>query len=175
MINATLENILTYSEVLARQRAGFLRASEIPVEAVVSLPIPTLRAGEPGFAFFAVPTSNVLLQPVEQGPPDRWWTVSARNGHLLVYALCRVVPFAPAGDLKGITVPADHRTLAEIRQDASGIEGQMNALAPLFFAGEAGDAEARKALMQLLASHLKEPVLLYYRALAADFFTWLDA
>lgn len=175
MINATFANLLTYSDVLVRQRAGFLRASEIPVEFLVSLPMPTQRCGEPGFALFASPTSSALIQPVEQGPPDRWWAVSAKNGHLLLYAFCRVVPFAGETALDRVTMPAEQRTVAQIREDADAIEQQMNALAPLFFAGEAGEAAARKALLEALTRHLKEPVLPCYRALAPDFFAWLGA
>ncbi|MCW3096892.1 MAG: hypothetical protein JWL77_2510 [Chthonomonadaceae bacterium] len=175
MINATLENLLTYSEVLVRQRAGFLRASEIPVEFLVSLPMPTLRSGEPGFALFAAPTSSAFRQPVEQGPPDRWWTVSAKNGHLLIYAFCRIVPIATETTLDSVTMPPEQRTVAQIREDADAIEQQMNALAPLFFAGEAGEPEPKKTLLELLTRHLKEPVLPYYRALAPDFFAWLGA
>lgn len=175
MMTATLENLLTYSDVLVRQRAGFLRASEIPVEFIVSLPMPTLRGGEPGYAFFACPSSNVLIQPVNQNPPDRWWIMSAGNGKLAVYALCRVVSFSPEAHLKRRTMPAEQRTVAQIREDADAIERHMNALAPLFFAGEAGDVGARQTLLSALTTHLKEAVMPYYQALAPDFFTWLRA
>jgi hypothetical protein len=174
-MTATLENLLTYSDVLVRMRAGFLRASEIPVEHLVSLPMPTRRTSEPGFAFFACPTSSRFVTPLQHGPPDRWWVMGAANGKLEIYALARVVPLATNVSLARITMPEEARSLAQIREDADSIERQMNALAPRFFAGEPGESAERGALLQALTAHLKEPMLPAYTAVAPDFFAWLRA
>lgn len=174
MTTATLKNLLTYRQILARQQTGALRTSEIPTEANVSLPMPTLRTGEPGFAFFANKTSNMFTSPVTQSPPDRWWIVNATNGSLALYALSRVLSFAPEISLDRVTLPPERRTVAQVIADTDAIEQQMNALAPLFFAGEPGEKEARETLLQKLKTHLEEPMMPTYRALAPDFFAWLS-
>ncbi len=175
MTSATLENLLSYSQILVRQKTGSLRASEIPTEFQVSLPMPTLRSGEPGFAFFANATSSLFTSPITHSPPDRWWIVNADNGRLALYALVRVQAFAPEIPLDRVTLPPETRTVAQVVADAEAITQQMNGLAPLFFAGEAGDQEARKALLQKLTIHLTAPMLPSYRALTPDFFAWLEA
>lgn len=166
---------ITYSDALARQRGGFLRDSEIPVEHTISLPLPTRRGGEPAFAAFAASMSGALRPPFQQSAPDRWWLTSAYSGRLRVYALCQVVPLASESALAGATLPAETRTLAQVRADADALEQAMNALVPAFFAEEPGDPEARHALSAALAAHLPEPILPHYLALAPDFFAWLDA
>lgn len=166
--------LLGYSAVRDRQRTHPLRMSEIPVEHAVSLPVPTKRWGGPAYAFFASPSLRRPGQPVQQGAPDRWWVVSAFGGGVVIYALWKAVPFAESIGWESTTLPAVGATIAELKQALSHIEGLMNALAPAFFAGEGGDAGARKSLSRALASFIPEPLKPQYRALAPDFFAWLE-
>jgi hypothetical protein len=148
--------------------------SEIPVEHAVSLPIPTNRWGGPGYAFFASPALRRPGQPVRQDAPDRWWVVSARGGGGIVYALWKAVPFAEGDGWGGVTLPAVASTIAELKQALARIGGLMDTLAPAFFAGEAGDAGARESLSRELASFIPGLLMPQYRALASDFFEWIE-
>jgi len=85
------------------------------------------------------------------------------------------VPMAGDANWQKVTLPPVERTVDELRQTLAQIEEKMNGLAPTFFAGEAGDRAARAELAHLLSQILPDPLLPQYRALAPDFFAWLDA
>lgn len=165
---------LTYSEIRLRQRNSPLRQSEIPVEHAVSLPMPTLRFGTPMYASFASPAQRQPQQPMRQGAPDRWWAVDARSGHLLLYAGVAVVPIAPDAHWETVTLPAVASSVEELRQGLAQIEEKMNGLAPVFFAGETGEKADRDALTAALLKVLPDPIVPQYRAVAPDFFAWLE-
>ncbi len=165
--------ILPYSEIRERMRAHPLRQVEIPVEHAVSLAMPTRRFGAPGYAYFASPTTRRVGEPVRQSPPDRWWVLSAQTGRLLIYSLVEVQPFAEP-EWAACQLPPVLLSVAELRQALENIEQLLDQVVPGFFAGRAGDRATLRALSDLLAVHLPVPMLPQYKALAADFFAWLD-
>jgi hypothetical protein len=167
--------LLSYGEVRSRQRTHALRQTEVPVEHAVSLPLPTRRWAGPGFAFFAAPALRAPDRPPVHGAPDRWWVVDARGGGLLVYALFAAVPFASSVAWGESELPPEARSLGELRQSLQQIEMQMDAVATDFFAGRPGDPAARRALAEALKVYLPALLQPQYRALAPDFFSWLEA
>ena len=166
---------LSYSDIRQKQRNSPLRQSEIPVEHAVSLPMPTLRFETPAYAGFSAPAVRRPQEPVQQGAPDRWWAVDARNGHLLLYSHTPTVPIAAGANWQKVTLPPVVKTVDDLRQTLAQIEEKMNGLVPAFFAGESGDKAGRAELARLLSEILPDPLIPQYRALAPDFFTWLDA
>lgn len=149
-------------------------ASEIPVEHAVSLGLPTRRFADPGYAFFASPTVRQPCQPLEQGPPARWWVLHARRGNLLIYAQCHVYHFAPNGAFTPVVLPAITRSNAEQAAALEMIALLITGVVPAFFAGEPGEADVRAALLETLVADLPAPLLPQYRALVPDFFNWLE-
>src|SRR5262249_24604337 len=126
-------------------------------------------------AFFASPALRTPGKPVEQGPPDRWWAAQAHGGGIMIYALWQVARYAEDANWSTVVLPPVSRSIDEMRQALKNIEELMDALAPAFFAGEKGDDQARKELAEALAATLPEPIMPQYRALAPDFFAWLEA
>jgi len=163
-MNAPQTTLLTYSNVRNRLRTHMLRQTEIPVEHAVSLPLPTTRWLGPGYAFFASPALRQPGQPVEQGAPDRWWVVDAYGGRLIAYTLWKALPYADGVQWTTVQLPPPAVSLDELRQALVNIERLMEALVPTFFAGEVGEAGARKALAEALKVHLPAPLLPQYRA-----------
>jgi len=166
--------LLTYKEIRQRMQRHPIRQSEVPIEHEVSLPVPTLRCGQPAFGFFACSASRRPGQPTRLSPPDRWWAFRAQGGQLLGYNLSAVVPFAASPAWTDVEVPAPSPTVAGVRQLLADIEAMHEALAPEFFAGNAGDAESRAALVKMLRQFAPDPLLQQYRAMAPDFFAWLE-
>ena len=82
-------DLLKYSEVRRRLMTLAIVVSDVPVEAAVSLPMPTRRWARPGYGVFAAPAVRLPGRAPIQGPPDRWWLLF--NGpiecRLLVYAI----------------------------------------------------------------------------------------
>ena len=174
-MSAAKEKLLSFSEARERQRSHPLRTYEIPVEHAVSLPLPTRRWGTPAYASFASPALRRPGQPVEQGAPDRWWAVGAHGGRLIIYALWKAAQYADGVNWTTVALPQVTATIAELKEALSRIEELMDALVQAFFAGEGGDVQGRKALSDALEAYLPEPIKLQYRALAPDFFAWLEA
>ncbi len=167
--------ILPYSRVRKEFGVHPLRRAEIPVEHFVSLLMPTMRWGAPGYAGFAAPARRVPGAPRALRAPDRWWAVAAAGGSLLAYALVGAVPFA--GDLgqQQVTVPAPTRSVAGIEEDLLVIDQLMDQACPAFFAGQAAQATLRQDLLEAVRGHVSEEVLPWYQALAPDLFGWLLA
>ncbi len=165
--------LLTFTEARQRLRTHPLRLAEIPQEFAVSLPLPTRRWREPAYAVFAGPAIRRPGQPTEHDPPDRWWVMAAQSGHTLIYALTRVQHFCdtPCGRV----AVSPQGTLVEVQQALERAAASLDRLAPLFFVGEPGGADDRRALYQALASLVPPPLLPQYRALTPDFFAWLEA
>jgi hypothetical protein len=165
---------LSLTEIRERLKTHSLLRAEVPIEHYISIPLPTKRWAGPAYACFASPASRRPGQPVVQGAPDRWWVMSAHGGSLIIYALWDVFPYAEVAGWTTVTLPPVTRSIAEQQQDMASIELLMNTLAPAFFGGESSDTRTRKALLEALAAHLPEPLLPQYRALAPDFFAWLE-
>lgn len=172
---APVKKILSYSEIRNAQRTHPLQKALVPVEHAVSLPIPTKRAGHLAYAFFAAAAARQPGKPMRQGAPDRWWLLDAHgSASVIIYALSEVQPFSTE-NFEAVTLPLISGTLADLKAALANLEAQMNALTPVFFADDAGDAEAKKELLTSLLAVLPEPLQPQYRALAPDFFAWLGA
>jgi len=163
---------LTYQA--ARNLVPRIRAAEVPVEHAISLPIPTRRWGVPGFAHFAAPALRDPEGPTRQSPPDRWWVIDARRSRLIVYALVSAVPFAPGVTFEACELHSAQHTLDELRQAHADLEQALDAVLVDFFLGQPGTAVARRLAAERLAKVVAEPLLPIYRALAPDFYAWLD-
>lgn len=168
-------NWISLAEARERMRTHPLRLAEVPIEHAVSMPLPTRRFGLPGFAFFAAAALRQPGKPVHQQPPDRWWVVDAAGGRVLVYALTRVAPFAEGAAWAACELPPVGGTLSELRQRQAEAEKALAPLAAAFFAGAAADAAERRAGLAHLLGLLPPPLLPQYRALAPDFFAWLES
>jgi hypothetical protein len=166
---------LTYQQAREQQRTHPVRVAEVPVEHAVSLPLPSLRFGVPAYAQFAAPALRSPDHPQQQGPPDRWWVLDARSGRLVVYALMSAVPFAVGASFGAVTLPPFGCSLDELRKRHAELDDLLGALSPLFLTGRPGEPAARKHARELLETVVRAPLLDRYRALAPDFFSWLEA
>jgi hypothetical protein len=165
--------LLPYADL----RRGFahpaVRDAEVPTGHSVSLPVPTLRQGVAGYAGFAGPALRRPGVPLRLGTPDRWWVVDAGRGALLSYGRTAAIPFAddlPAGP---VTVDLG-RTVAEAREDLAVLTELIDTVAPRFFAGDDADPAARRATADQLTAVVGAGTVAWYRALAPDFFAWLE-
>lgn len=174
-IGGNMEHLshVSYLDVVAGSHKGAIREVEVPIGHSLSLPIPTLKFGIPAYAAFASPAVREPEQPVVQGPPDRWWLMDARNGALALFAYCNIYPFTQEHFTK-VALPRPVGAVAELRQNLVDIQRQIEVLAPVFFCGEEGEAEARHHLHQALK--LRIPAVLWpqYQAIATDFLAWLS-
>jgi len=167
-------SLLTYTQARDRQNKGSIRQTEVPIEHYVSLPMPTKRGPAPAYAFYASPGIRRAGQPFRIGAPDRWWMLDAHTGRTVLYSLVSAHPFANGATWSSIDLPPTGESVQQVRERLKEIEERMNALAPTFFQGEAGDAGERQALAQLLEAQIPEPLRPQHRALAPDFFAWLE-
>ncbi len=168
-------NYLSYTKIQELLKSSALRRSEVPVEHAISLPLPTLRTGQPGYAFFAAPAVRRPGTPAQQGAPDRWWISDAENNQTLLFAHCRVYSFTHDRDFQTEELPPPNRGIAELRGALQELNQQMNEITPLFFGGTPADTDRRRAVAEVLLSLLPEPLQPQYRALAPDFFAWLES
>ncbi|HEX5416281.1 MAG TPA: hypothetical protein VFZ25_11485 [Chloroflexota bacterium] len=168
-------NYLSYAEARRRLKTMAIVISDVPTEAAVSLPIPTKRYTLPGYAVFAAPAVRIPGQPPVQGAPDRWWVLNARGGHLVLYGLTAVLPFAPGETFGDVTLPNPNRPIDELRDDLAVLDRVMSGVVNEFFAGAAGEADRRRAVSETLALVIPAVLAPRYRALAPDFFSWLEA
>lgn len=164
---------LTYQA--ARNFVPRIRAAEVPVEHAISLPIPTRRWGLSGYAYFAAPAFRDPEGPTRQSPPDRWWVIDARRTRLLVYALASAMQFDSGATFLPCELPAGTRALDELRRAHVRLDQAMNAVVADFFLGQPGAVDARRLASECWADLVPEPLAPIYRALAPDFFAWLDA
>ena len=165
---------MSYTELRERQKSHILIRSEIPIEHAISLPLPTMRWGEPSYAYFAAPALRRPEEPMQQSAPDRWFVLAAHGGRLTIYALTKSIPFPSDAAFEAVTLPRVAMSREELRQSLKTMEGMLDSLTPRFFAGEAGDAIERRNLGAMLAELLPKPLQAQYRALAPDFFSWLE-
>jgi hypothetical protein len=166
---------LSQQQFFERERAHPLRQYDVPVTHAISLAVPTLRAGIPGYARFASPAQRVPGKPQVQGIPDRWWIFSAIDGRLICYALYAAFPFAPGYSFDTVELTAPSITIAAIQKRLKDIETLLDLNASLFFECKSGDRTARSRLHELITQQVSELLEPQYRALAPDFFAWLEA
>lgn len=164
--------ILTYAELRQSQKTHYLRQHEIPVEHSLSWPVPTLRWGIPAYACFASPAHRMPGKPLVQGPPDRWWLIDARNGHLLLYALTRLHPFSQEA-WSDVEFPAVQRSLAEQKELLAGLEQHMATAADRFLSGEQLSSSEQADLKAVFSALVPDSLAAQYHALVPDFFEWL--
>ena len=166
--------VLDYPEIRRRQAQLRIRLDEVPVEHHVSLPLPSLRGGEPAYACFAGPAVRAPGAPLRVGTPDRWWVVRATDLRLVTYALVRSVAFAPTLSPGPVLVPQTGRSMRELRADEELLDGLMTTAAARFFAGESPGGALADDLTGALATLVPAALMPWHRALTPDFFTWLD-
>lgn len=166
---------LALAEVMERQKTHWLRRAEVPIEHYVSIPLPTTRWAEAGFACYAAPALRRRGERTRVSPPDRWWVVAASGGHLLVYALCAAVPYAEELPAEPEIMPAPRGGIAELKDQLAEIGELAEKLAPRFFAGQPGDADRRQRLTALLQSQLPGRMWQWQAALTPDFLEWLGS
>jgi hypothetical protein len=170
----------SYAQAGALLSSHSLRSSEIPIESYASLPMPSLRWKQPTWACFAAPS---LMRPGQNriGLPDRWWAIDAKSGRLAAYAREDIVSAlhldANAVDVvDGIVEikPTGH-TFEEV-QDARGRVGTAIALvSEAFFEQRPAPGSNRAKVIAALDAALPREILALHRALAPDFFAWLES
>lgn len=170
----SLDTYLSCEQIQKRIQTNSLRRSEIPMEHSISLPLPTLRAGQPGYAFFASPALRVPGEPLRQGTPDRWWISDARNGQTLLFAHYQVHPFSTSTTFVTETLPPPSLEIRELQKGLKEVMALITACSHSFFASQTGDPELRRATHDLLSKILPAPLQTRYRTLVPDFFAWLE-
>lgn len=163
---------LTYEEVYEMCQDRRILGDELPVEAIVSLPLPTLRWNQPLFASFASTISGTTQKALTQSEPSMWWLIDAHEGQLVLFTSYRFYPFASQVHWETVTIrllPTE--TLEDVR---SSLVGYMDHLASPFFANQPGSLNMRKDLLKHLEVYIHPLLLPQYRALAPDFFAWLE-
>jgi hypothetical protein len=170
-----MSELLPYSAISTLQSSLLLRQYEIPVTHAVSLPLPTLRAHAPGYVSFAAPAHRAPGQPQLQDAPDRWWIYSATSGQLIAYNLCVANPFAEGLIFNQQQLPKPAMSLEALKELQASVTSLMELLAGQFFAEQSGDTALRKRLLELLTALIPGALQPVYRAVAPDFFSWLEA
>lgn len=163
---------LTWSGCRALLKDHWLCRSEIPLGHIVSLPLPTMRLGAPGFAFHAVAPVREPSQPWRLSPPDRHGVVAASGAALLLYARTSALPLAAQGTVWSTVSPlASKESPQVLNARLLSLEPIMDQAAEAFFNG------ASAHLGPMLASELEavvgSAVFPFYRAMAPDFIAWL--
>jgi len=148
-----------------------VRRAELPIGYETSLPLPTKRFGRPAYAGFAGPAEVAPGGPLWLGAPDRWWAIDAAEPRLVLYALTRTVPFSAIDPAAEVLIPVPGRTYEQAEEDLAVLTELMTPAAEAFFGP---GAPPEPDLAAVLRSVLPEPALDWYRALAPDFFAWLD-
>jgi hypothetical protein len=168
--------LLSYADARVALGRHPLRSRDVPVEHELSLPVPSTRWGGPAYAVFAGAATRRPGTPKQLAVPDRWWAVDARSGALIAYSATAAVPFTDA-DLGGPTSVASSgqpvRTVLN-KQELLGelmdqvVPGFLDPALPLA-AHLIGD------LRNLWRELTPEGAAGWYRALAPDFFGWLES
>jgi len=163
----------TFEQICTELKAGPIGQHEIPVEHTVSLPLPTLRFHTPAYVAFAAPAIRKPGRPMLHDAPDRWWAVSPESGHLIFYARTNAAPIEGAEHFsrQEIPPPTSLETLQATQKDIAFL---MNVLAPIFFGRDDGDPTMRHRISELLGKVIPSVLLPLYRAVAGDFFSWLE-
>jgi len=163
----------TYARARAKMQSHPLRASEVPVEHAISLPVPTRRFGGAGYAWFAGPARRIPHQPLSLSAPDRWWILDGRHGRLAAYNLVTAVPFTTAALAGPVNLPPATRDVQALAADLALLDQLMDRSVEQFFVGEPADRFVAEDLHAVLVGHVSAAILPWYTALAPDFFNWL--
>jgi hypothetical protein len=173
--DATEPEPMRYQRVRAEFAAHPVRRADVPVQHALSLPVPTRRWGRPAWAGFAGAAHRVPDRPLRLAVPDRWWALLADRPRLLAYNLTAAAPFTDAA-LTPVEVDHRDRTVTDLREDLRQLDELMDAVAPAFLADRAGRelAEPCGDLAEVFSAYVTAAALGWYRALAPDFFGWLE-
>ena len=156
-----------------------IRMHEVPISSWTSLPLPTRRWGQGSWAWFR---AAQVVRPGQSriGDPDCWWAMDAKTGRLLAYAREDAIAVLHQS---AASAPAKHDQVAATTQATSETE-QRDALARLaaaidrvaeaFFENRWAPASNRQEVVQTLAFVTPREMIPFYRALAPDFFAWLE-
>ena len=90
----------------------------------------------------------------------------------MIYVLWDILPFATNLDRSTITFPT---TSVNNDEGQETLELLLEALAPAFFADQPSEKGLRASLVTALDIFLPTPLQAWYRALAPDFFAWVEA
>jgi len=167
--------VMSYTTMRKRLQTHPLRQGEIPVEFTLSLLMPTHRSGTAAYACFASPASYLPNQPQTQGAPEAWCLLEARNGRLLLFARTALQPFWEGDRFETVELPRITLSVQELKAQMDELETLMDTTASAFFAGETLLPEPRTELKKALDRAIPEVLMAQYRALAPDFFAWLEA
>jgi hypothetical protein len=167
------EYLLGYAQARKAFAEHAVHRAEVPVEHMISLPMPTAWWGPPGYAGFACATRRRPGEPQTVAGPDRWWLLGARRGELIAYALTSALPFGGPPATERVTLSPVTRPVAAILEDLRVIDETMERAAGPFFAGEPGDAALRADLGEMIRAQVPPEILGWCRELTPDFFSWL--
>lgn len=170
--------LIKYGSLVKALRTNTTLMNEIPVEFARSLPLPTMRWGQPAWAFFAAPAVRVPGKPHRQGPPTIYAVIAARSadpgGDILLCSHTDAVPFA-AAPLHEQELPPNPMTIQQMKEHMRAIEPLMDQAAELFF--DSAAQPAAKAAHQALLPHwqalVPRQLWPHYGALVPDFWSWL--
>jgi len=166
----------TYAD--ARADEGIAR-SQVAIGHHISFPVPTRRWGRPVWAVFCAP-SSARPGVSTVGLPDRWWALDAATGALAAYAFEDIVPVlaAAAGSVAHengiITLKGGGRSLAEVKSALARLENALGLVSEFFFDGRSAPASSRAEALAALKDTISPELMPFYRALASDFFAWLE-
>ena len=166
---------IPYDQLVKRRGTDALRQQEIPETHAISLGLPTLRAGRPGYAFFAAPALRVPGKPQIQDAPDRWWVVSANDAKLLLYALNDALPFSEHGESGKQELTPPDCTLEVLKARLKHLGDLVGGVAPKFFRHEFEEKGVRTQILGLLDSSVPPELRTQYKELVPDFYMWLEA
>jgi hypothetical protein len=166
--------LLTYAEARKALDRHPLRSRDVPMEYQVALPVPSLRWGPPAYAVFAGAAGRRPGMPRHLAVPDRWWAIDARSGRLLVFADTALIPFADADLGESVTVAPTGRSARAVLAEIAALAELMELAVPAFFDGVAPDPTLATDLRHRWQAVLPADTARWYRALAPDFFAWLD-
>jgi len=168
----------TYSDARALSGEGIVR-SQVAIGHHVSFPLPTRRFGRPAWAQFSAP-SAARPGVSTVGLPDRWWALDAERGSLAAYAFEDIVPMVKraadsAPHTNGvITLKGGGRSLDEVKRALARLEHSLGQVTELFFDGRSAPASNRAEALAALKDTISPELMPFYRALAPDFFAWLE-
>jgi hypothetical protein len=166
--------LLAYAEARTALERHPVRSHDVPIEFTVSLAVPSTRWGAPAYAVFAGASGRRPGEPRRLSVPDRWWALDARSGQLVVFARTTVLPFSDA-DLGGpVELTPTGRTAREQLGAIAALSELMDHAVPDFFAAVAPDPTFATDLRHHWEAVVPAATAAWYRALAPDFFHWLD-
>lgn len=167
--------LLSYADALTALDGHPLRRRDVPTEYELSLPVPTRRWATPAFAVFAGAAVRRPHAPKRLAAPDRWWAVDVHRGRLLAYGLTAALPFADTPLSGPVVVPPISRSVDAVAADHDVLARLMDRALPAFLdPATTLPAALHTDLGRLWDALVPDGCADWYRALAPDFFSWLD-